>query len=255
MNRNVDVLYSPLRIVSLVPSQTELLFDLGLDKQVVGITKFCVHPEEWMKTKTIVGGTKKLWLDKIDELKPDLIIGNKEENTQEDIAALEKKWPVWMSDVVDIESALQMIASVADITNKQARGQEMIFAIRQSLSKLPVFEPLRTLYLIWHNPWMAAGRSTFIDSMIMSAGLANAIESARYPELTDQQITDLNPEVVLLSSEPFPFKEVHIEKLKALLPQAKIVIVDGEMFSWYGSRMRLVGEYFESLKVDLAKRK
>lgn len=253
MNRNVEVVYPPVRIISLVPSQTELLFDLGLDKQVVGITKFCIHPKEWLKTKTIVGGTKKLWVDKINELNPDLIIGNKEENTQEDIAMLEKKWPVWVSDVVDIESAIQMISSVGDITDQQARGQEIISAIRRSLSKLPLFSSLRTLYLIWNNPWMAAGKNTFIDSVLTSTGLVNAIQIPRYPELPDQQIIDLNPEVILLSSEPFPFKEIHVEKLKALLPQSKILMVDGEMFSWYGSRMRLVVEYFESLKTNPAK--
>ena len=251
MNRNVEVSYPPLRIVSLVPSQTELLFDLGLDEQVIGITKFCVHPEDWLKTKTIVGGTKKLRLDRIDELKPDLIIGNKEENMQEDIATLEKKWPVWMSDVTDIESALQMIHSIAVITERKTQGDEIIRSVRQSLSTLPLFEPLRTIYFIWNDPWMVAGKNTFIDSMITSTGLVNAVESSRYPELTDQQVIDLNPEIVLLSSEPFPFKEIHIQKLQAILPNAKVLMVDGEMFSWYGSRMRLAGEYLKQLEIPL----
>ena len=252
MNRKVEFNFPPQRIVSLVPSQTELLFDLGLDEQVVGVTKFCVHPQSWLKTKTNVGGTKKLWLDKIEELKPGLIIGNKEENTGEEIAVLEKKWPVWMSDVVDIESALQMITSIATITDRQTKGEEIVHSIENSFSKLPLFQSLRTLYLIWHHPWMAAGKKTFIDSMISASGLVNAIQTQRYPELNKQRIIEINPEVVLLSSEPFPFKEVHIQKLKALLPNAKILMVDGEMFSWYGSRMRLAGEYFGSLKSSLA---
>src|ERR1700741_3198050 len=101
--RKISIPQIPQRIISLVPSQTELLFDLGLDKEVVGITKFCVHPPEWFQTKTRVGGTKQLKIDLIKQLQPDLIIANKEENVKEQIEELEKHFPVWISDVNNLE--------------------------------------------------------------------------------------------------------------------------------------------------------
>src|SRR5438105_265149 len=106
----------PRRIVSLVPSQTELLFDLGLQEEVIGITKFCVHPYHWHQTKTRVGGTKDIKLEVIDQLKPDLVIANKEENTREQITSLQSLYPVWISDVNTLQDALEMIRSIGEIT-------------------------------------------------------------------------------------------------------------------------------------------
>jgi ABC-type Fe3+-hydroxamate transport system substrate-binding protein len=234
-----------MRIVSLVPSQTELLFDLGLDKEVAGITKFCVHPESWRGTKTIVGGTKNVKLDVVDTLKPDLIIANKEENTNEDVEALMKKYKVYVSDVRDIESAFDMMSKIAQLTATDASG--IVSEIKESFSSL-VFEPKNALYLIWRKPWMSVGPDTFISEMMKAAGFQNVIRDKRYPSLTVDQIKALNPEVVLLSSEPYPFKEDHIDELKKMLPASKVVLVDGEMFSWYGSRMLVMASYFKELR-------
>ena len=99
---------TPLRIVSLVPSQTELLYDLGLEDNIVGITKFCVHPFHFKATKTIVGGTKTIKFDKIKALQPDIIICNKEENTKEIVEELSQICPVWVTDILMIEDNLQM---------------------------------------------------------------------------------------------------------------------------------------------------
>jgi len=237
----------PQRIVSLVPSQTELLFDLGLGERVVGITKFCIHPKEWFKGKARVGGTKNFSLEAIDQLNPDLVMGNKEENDEERIIQLSKKYPVWMSDIVDLPSAMGMIAQVGGIVDASGRADQLIQEIESRFKSIKKFERQKTLYLIWRKPWMAAGKNTFIDAMLSKVGLTNGVEAGRYPELTIEQIKDLSPELILLSSEPYPFKEKHIHELSVLLPTAKIVLVDGEMFSWYGSRLLKAPDYFSSL--------
>lgn len=248
---NVLSLELPLkRIISLVPSQTELLYDLGLDVDVVGITKFCVHPPHWLKEKSIVGGTKKFHFETIDRLQPDLIIGNKEENYQEGIELLQKKYPVWMSDIVTLDDALSMIFSVSEITGKQSSGASLVNQINNLFKEI---KPLKSsvLYLIWKKPWMGAGKGTFINSMLEIVGLKNVLQSERYPELSESEIKELNPDVLLLSSEPYPFQEEHIEELKRIVPRAKIILVDGEMFSWYGSRLSKTPDYFKSLDFKL----
>ncbi len=247
LDRVVEFNFPPQRIISLVPSQTELLFDLGLADRVVGITKFCVHPNEWAKSKTKIGGTKNFRFDVIEKLKPDLVIGNKEENYQEGIAELTSKYPVWMSDITDWESALQMIQSVGDLVGAGARASSLVNEIKNKFERVTKFPSLKTLYLIWQNPWMAVGKNTFIDTMLSKIGLVNCIEQERYPELCLEEIKVVSPEIVLLSSEPFPFQQKHVEELQLSLPTSKIVLVDGEMFSWYGSRLLIASDYFSLL--------
>jgi ABC-type Fe3+-hydroxamate transport system substrate-binding protein len=247
MNRTIRLEKFPERIVSLVPSQTELLFDLGLGDRVVGITKFCIHPNEWYKTKTRVGGTKNLHLDVIEKLQPDLIIGNKEENTQGDIDALEKKYPVYMSDIFAVEDALQMIADIGDLTGKDLEAKKIAKSVKHDFDSF-TSQNKSVLYLIWAEPFMAAGEKTFIGDVIRKIGLTNCIHdsNARYPELSLDQITELNPDFIFLSSEPFPFNESHAEKIAGSY-KGRIEFVDGELFSWYGSRMQRMKAYFTSL--------
>jgi ABC-type Fe3+-hydroxamate transport system substrate-binding protein len=240
----------PQRIISLVPSQTELLFDLGLDDHVVGITKYCVHPTQWSTSKAIVGGTKKLNIDLIRSLHPDLIIANKEENTKADIEEVKKDFPVWLSDIYNLDGALDMIASVADMCGVTKRGIEIAKAITNSFSSIQKGHELRTLYMIWRKPFMAAGRQTFIHDMLDKIGLINVLpEFSRYPELKVEEIQDLKPDLVMLSSEPYPFNELHIDELKRLSPTSRVILVDGEMFSWYGSRLLKAPGYFNSLEL------
>ncbi|MCF8465169.1 MAG: helical backbone metal receptor [Flavobacteriales bacterium] len=246
LGRKLEITSPPLRIVSIVPSQTELLFNLGLNERVVGITKFCVHPKDWFKNKIRVGGTKKLDFEVISSLNPDLIIANKEENNHADIKRLEKDFPVWVSDVNDLASALEMITLIAAITESDAA--KLLREITHGFQDLKPFSPpQRVLYLIWKDPYMAAGSDTFIHDMMQRSGFENVLIESRYPELTNDRIVRLNPAVVLLSSEPYPFKEKHVEELQKLLPHAVIKLVDGEMFSWYGSRLRLAPSYFADL--------
>lgn len=249
MGAEVQLHYPPRRIVSVVPSQTELLFDLGLDTEVVGITKFCVHPEAWFRSKMRVGGTKQLHLEKIKALEPDLIIANKEENTKDQIEALGADFPVWTSDIGTLDHALAMIRQVAAITGKEEKGLHIAQTITERFSALQAkANPVRTLYLIWRNPWMSVGHDTFINDMMARAGFINVCSDlSRYPQLSAADIIDRKPELVLLSSEPYPFRKPHIIELQAIVPDASIHLADGEMFSWYGSRLLQTAAYLNSL--------
>lgn len=249
MGREVTFNYYPERIVSVVPSQTELLYDLGLDKEVVGITKFCVHPDDWFRNKTRVGGTKKLNIDKIRELNPDIIIANKEENTKEEIELLAKEFPVWLSDITNLPGAVNMIQALGQVTGQEGKANALVEEIIQGFQQLhKANKPKRVAYFIWRNPWMSVGHDTFIHSMIQTMGWQNVLaDHTRYPEVTLEQIKECNPELVLLSSEPYPFKDEHIAEIKAVLPNAEVKLVDGEMFSWYGSRLKKAVAYLQEL--------
>ncbi|MEY4280602.1 MAG: hypothetical protein RLZ39_14 [Bacteroidota bacterium] len=253
MGRWVAISHSPKRIISLVPSQTELLFDLGLDEEVVGITKFCEHPNAWRKQKTIVGGTKKVDYNIIDQLAPDLIIANKEENTKEMIAALEAKYPVWISDVTTkIENEL-MIEQIGALVKRPQQALLIISKIQQAFSKLKCLSSdLKIAYFIWKDPWMVAASNTFIQEMLLENEWSNVFEhKERYPIISIDELIEANPEVIFLSSEPYPFKDKHIEELALQLPNTKIILVDGTYFSWYGSRMQNATAYFEELHQQL----
>jgi ABC-type Fe3+-hydroxamate transport system substrate-binding protein len=243
---------APVRIVSLVPSQTELLADLGLGDKVVGITKFCVHPREWFESKVRVGGTKDVSLSKVASLKPDLIIVNKEENLPEQVEELTTIAPVWVSNVKDVLSAIIMVERIGNLTDTEPRANEIIENINQSFRQLkPLSREMNAVYLIWRRPYMAAGSDTFISDMMAQCGLANAVTADRYPKLSKNDLRSLAPEVVLLSSEPYTFKAQHLEEMKAILPNAKVLLVDGEMFSWYGSRMMHAAPYLQKLITGL----
>lgn len=252
MQRTIQVPALPQRIISLVPSQTELLHDLGLGDRVVGITKFCIHPERWFKAKHRVGGTKKVDLDKVRALKPDLIIGNKEENERRDIEALEKEFPVWMSDIRDLDGALDMIRRVGDATGTVEQAADLAAHIAKSFAAMqPRAEPRTVAYFIWREPYMVAGHGTFINDMLKRMGLENVFDEgdARYPTITDQELAEADPEVILLSSEPYPFREKHILELNMICPGTPVHIVDGELFSWYGSRLERSPVYFNGLPI------
>lgn len=255
MQRTIEVPDVPKRIVSLVPSQTELLYALGLDEEVVGQTLFCIHPADKHQSKPRVGGTKKLKLDKIRELQPDLIIGNKEENERSQIEELEKEFPVWMSDIQQLSDALDMIKRVGDVTGKAAQALHISAAIQEQFQQLKLaVHPLHVLYLIWRNPFMAAANDTFIGSMISAAGWENVLPAHRYnryPQLTPADIAALDPDVIFLSSEPYPFKEEHVQELKMICPGARLLLVDGELFSWYGNRLLHSVDYLKELNRQL----
>ena len=240
------------RIVSLVPSQTELLADLGLDESVTGITKFCIHPDSWFRTKTRIGGTKNLNLERIRSLQPDLIIANKEENEKSQVEELSKEYPVWTSDISSLSDAREMILATGEMTGRSIQAQSLIEKIRIEFEGLKSFlenqKPVTAAYLIWNNPLMTVGGDTFISSMMHASGFKNVFEDLkRYPEVNQTSIIDRKPEVVLLSSEPYPFKDKHLEEFSRNFEGSKVMLVDGEMFSWYGSRLQYAPAYFRKL--------
>lgn len=255
LNRTLSFSSYPKRIISLVPSQTELLFHLGLDKEVVGVTKFCIYPTDWKTRKTIIGGTKNLKMDLIKELNPDLIIANKEENDEDSLRKLMPIFPVWISDIKRLEDAFQMILSLGKITNTESTSFTWTEKIKKQfkiLSLLPK-QPRRVAYLIWNNPLMSVNQDTFIHSLLELNQWDNCFKDKlnRYPEITEEELVDSNPELVFLSSEPFPFKDKHIDRFKQLLPESRVVLVNGEYFSWYGSRLVDSPAYFSSLHKSL----
>lgn len=249
MNRKVELSEKPKRIISLVPSITELLFDLGLRDEVVGITKFCIHPKEWHQTKPRIGGTKQLYFDKISALKPDLIIGNKEENTKELIEQLEKEYSVYLTDINSIEESYDAIFKLGEILHKESESLAIInqskrlFLDFQNSEKFNLLKNKEFLYFIWHHPDMVAGKSTYIDDVFKNLGMENGCSKQRYPEFAH----DKNVEYILLSSEPYPFKEKNIPYFQNIYPNAKIILVDGEIFSWYGSRVLKIISYTETV--------
>ena len=239
----------PQKIISLVPSLTELLSYFGLDNEVIGITKFCVHPKEWFTTKTRVGGTKNINIDLIKKLRPDLVIANKEENVKEQIEELAKEFNVWLTDVNSLEDALQMINEIGELTHKKLDASKLIAGIKTNFSQLPITcQQLRSCYLIWQKPYITIGGDTFINDMMKYCGLQNIFENkSRYPEITAEQLSTSDCKLILLSSEPYPFKQKHVDELQEILPGKQIILMDGEMFSWYGSRLLLAPGYFEEL--------
>ena len=243
----------PKRIISLVPSQTELLHYLGLEEEVIGITKFCIHPNEWFRSKRRIGGTKQLNLALIKELKPDLIIANKEENTKEQIEELQKYFPVYISDIYTLHDACDMISQIGHICDKIVEATRLVDQILEAFSLFNTSDvsPKTVLYLIWHNPLIAVGSDTFIDDMLHRIGLKNVIAQSRYPNLSNVDLLALHPDFIFLSSEPFPFKEKHQLELQHHFPHSTIYLVDGEMFSWYGSRLLDSATYFQSFFTQL----
>ncbi len=247
MNQTIRLQAPAKRIVSLVPSQTEFLYAIGCAGDLIGLTKFCVHPKEWHQTKIRVGGTKNLNLETIIKLKPDLIIGNKEENSKEDIEILQQQFPVYMSDIYTLSDALKMMEDLGILTGKSIVANQISAQVSVDFQSLPQFNK-KIIYLIWQDPLMAVGPNTFIGEMLRLAGFENVISDAnvRYIELSAEDLKRLNPEIILLSSEPYPFTSQHCDSFyeKFQIPSR---MVDGEMFSWYGSRMLMFKGYLDNL--------
>lgn len=237
------------RVVSLVPSQTELLYFLGIAP--VAQTLFCVHPSVNFKSSVKIGGTKTVKIDHVLKLKPDLVLGNKEENVLEQIEELRSSIPTWISDVNSLEDALEMIHSVGMLTELSEITARLSASIVSAFKRLDPYpsNPPTALYLIWRDPYMAVGNQTFIHDMLVRSGMRNILEGQnRYPVITPEHVRELAPDRIYLSTEPYPFKTKHIAELHKICPKAEVMIVDGEMFSWYGSRLLHAPEYFFSLR-------
>lgn len=220
--------------------------DLGLADRIVGVTKFCIYPKGFKKQKTVIGGTKKFRFEVIESLQPDLIIGNKEENYKEGIEELSKMFPVWMSDVFNLEDAIEMIQGIGAITETDNRASALIQSIKRGF-QLTIPRKGTAVYLIWQDPYIVVGTRTFINEMILRAGFENLIKKERYPQISLEELQELEPDFILLSSEPFPFKIKHLDSFKRNFPNSEVRLVDGELFSWYGSRLLHTPNYLRSL--------
>ena len=226
------------RIVSLVPSLTELLIDLGLETQLVGRTRFCIHPEKIVLGIPIIGGTKNPNIEKILSLKPDIIIVNKEENRKEDVEVLQNHADVMITEIDSISDALECITDVGRRFEKETEANLLVSKINNELDQLPDLTQLSTAYYIWKDPWISVGGDTYIHDVMQRFGLQNVLDDlTRYPELSLEHLQKYNPELILLSSEPFPFREKHREEIRKICPESNVQLVNGEWFSWYGSRM------------------
>ncbi len=259
LGRRVRLAAPPARIVSLVPSVTETVYDLGGAPGMVGVTRFCIYPEEARRVCTVVGGTKRLHLERIAALAPDLILAEKEENVREQVEWLAARFPVWVGDVTDFDSALELILSIGKILRHEgARGSDLLASsvvgrIQTGFSGSFFSGRPSVAYLIWYRPWMVAGGGTFIDSMLARIGLRNVFgHLSRYPSVTEADLRAAAPDYVFLSSEPFPFRDVHVAEMAALVPSARVMRVDGTFFSWYGTRMLGAPAYFRALAGYLA---
>lgn len=229
---------NPQHIISLVPSLTELIADLGLEDLLVGRTRFCVHPDRIIDRVPIIGGTKNPRIDKINQIRPDLIIANREENRKEDIKELEKDFNVLLTDISTIEDALLTLHQIGEICHAGDRVSELIASIQRELEYVPKEPRVRVAYFIWRDPWMSIGNDTYIHSVLNHWNLENIFnDQTRYPKTTLEEVSQRNPNIILLSSEPFPFKEKHKQEVYDACPDSRVLLVNGEWFSWYGSRM------------------
>ncbi|MFF2447875.1 ABC transporter substrate-binding protein [Neobacillus sp. NPDC058068] len=254
LGRHVNLSTVPKRIISICPAITETLFALGLEKEIVGRTKYCIFPKEVVENVPIVGGTKEVNEETIRKLQPDLILAEKEENTKEIVLALEKIAPVFVLEVQKIDDSYRLIETLGLLTNREKKANHLTASCKTSFPDRSYKQNLNAAYVIWRKPYMVVGGTTYINDVLHTLGFQNPFEKgeSRYPIVTKEELADANLDVLLLASEPFPFQEKHLAEFQAFLPNTKIFLVDGEMF-WYGAKMVIAGAYLKKLTKKIEK--
>jgi len=251
VNRNVEISDAPQRIISLVPSITELLIDLGMDRAMMGRTRFCIHPAEKVKDIPVVGGVMGLNRHEIDKMQPDLIFASREENAQNEIMELANDYPLWVSDVHNLHDALAMIENIGEICGKKTFASQLTKKIREAFHQLDHIPPdiVRAAYLVWNKPLYTINADTFIHDMLKRCGIKNifADKPKAYPVITEKEIRDRKPDFIFLPSEPYPFKEKDARDFSRMFPKTEVKRVDGEFFTWYGSHLVDAPSYFKQL--------
>ncbi|MGM8214824.1 ABC transporter substrate-binding protein [Bacillaceae bacterium W0354] len=246
LGRTVEYSFPPKRIISIAPGLTDTLYTLNLDKEIVGRTRYCIYPKGKVEQSETVGGTKKIHLEKIRALKPDLIFAEKEENTKEIVETLEQEFPVFVAEVQSVQDAYKMITDLGTVTDRKHQAEQLVTTIKDGFKSLPAGQNKKIGYVIWKNPYMVAGNHTYINTVFEMMGFENAFKKfdGRYPEVTEKDFQNANLDYLFLATEPFPFKEEHRRNFSELLPDVNVQILDGEMF-WYGPRMIDAVEYFK----------
>ncbi|MEB6550816.1 helical backbone metal receptor [Heyndrickxia sporothermodurans] len=246
LGRLIEYEYPPKRIISLCPGITDTVYSLQLENEIVGRTKYCIHPEEKVRNAAIVGGTKKVKLDVIHELKPDLILAEKEENTKEMVEELEKHYPVFVAEVQSVDEAYRMIHDIGAVTDRAEIADRLVNTITSQFQFLPNVQGKRAAYVIWRKPYMVVGKDTYINSLLERIGFVNPFTASegRYPSVSKEDFLQANLDYLLLASEPFPFQEKHQMEFAEFLQNIPSILVDGEMF-WYGPRMLEAAKYFK----------
>jgi len=225
----------PQRLISLVPSVTELLVQWGLATQIVGRTRYCIEPRWIRNSIPTVGGTKDPDLDRIRDLAPDLVILERDENPKAVAAALDVLGLPWVAldihSVRDAVAALRLLGLRLGVTSL---AEPRALALEASVTKRPRKGP-RTLTLIWQDPWMSAGPDTYVGDLVRQGGLT-PIGPERYPVLSDEDLDALAPDLILLPSEPFRFNRRHQAALQKRWPEARVERLDGQALTWFLSR-------------------
>jgi len=252
-----------MRIVSLCPSLTELVFDLGRGPELVGITQYCVHPAEGVARIEKVGGTKNPDVARIVALAPDLVLLNEEENRREDAQALgEAGIATHASLPHDALETAAMVRSIGAALQASARAEAIAAEIERRAARARAeargARTVRFAYLIWRKPWMSVNADTYASALLEAAGGENVFgrEPSRYPEVTIARLAEQAPERVFLCTEPFGFLPRHADELAAetRIARERFVIADGEYLSWHGSRTPAGIDYAERLVADARRR-
>lgn len=250
----IEITETPLKIVSLCPSITETLCDMGLHKFLVGRTDFCTpvlqpldsNTQKYSEEIPTVGGTKNVNVDFVKTLTPDIIFASKEENDKHTIEILSKEHKCFVFEINSIDDSIKMIKTIGEIFINKCDVNELIHTIEQSFLQLPKLNRVHNaLYLVWKDPYIAAGKNTYIDSLLSFVGFSNSIQNEKY--ITLNNLNNLECDIIFLPSEPYKFTEEDKLVIQKMRSDAKILLVDGEMFCWYGSHMVKSALYLKNL--------
>lgn len=242
----------PQRIISLCPSITETLCDLGLSDKIIACTDYCIHPTEVVKDFDRVGGPKNISKEKITGLSPEIIFAVKEENEPKCIEKISKKIPTYVFDINSINDGIDLIRKIGLIFEVQNKSFFFVDKIQNGYKNLPkINSNKKCLYLVWKDPYIAVGGGTFIGSVLFQINLRNCLRNSekRYPKININLLNDFD--LLILPSEPYSFSENDIEGLKNIYPVKQIITVDGEMFSWYGTHQLKAISYLQELVAKL----
>lgn len=248
LGRQVVLPKKPQRIISICPAITSTLFEIGAGETVIGRTEYCIFPKDQVEVVPVIGGTKQVDFEKIRQLKPDLILAEKEENTKVIVKTLEKEFPVFVFEVQSLEENERFITDLGKLTKQEEQAAHLLENVKQAFQGIPNFSNETAAYMIWQEPYMVVGHNTYINSVLKTLGFINPFtdRKSRYPIIQLEDIVQANLQYLLLASEPFHFTEEHRNYFSNILPNTTVLNVDGEMF-WYGSNSVPGFQYIQQL--------